>query len=384
MENQEKTYEYSNEFQIVTQMKSWVAINPSFGCVWDCAYCIQHKDKFYDVSTYKQIHKAKIGENICTPEDIVSEIMVNPKISSRTPLILYNFSDPFLPQNTKDLEKILTLLDKRKFTNIVGLITRTFADIDTLDTIANLQYLKPLVIISYAGYENPSIERGPLTKRVELAKELKNREIKTLQYLRPLVKEWLEPDQFKKARDALGNLVDGVVMSGIRLTPEIITKIQKRGLPVPKVENYTNKFFPKEIQEEILETYKGVVPVYRYTSCGVSSNFGIPDYNAHLGFFRETQEKEFSQCPLPCKKGQSEICVGHKPVDETRFRSLLNRIGHKTVGFTINPSGTILLDKEISKYDLSFLRQNTSCHIDYKENKHHIDQVVNMNVKSKK
>ena len=365
-------------------MKSWMAINPSFGCVWDCAYCIQHKDKFFDTSSYRRIHKAKIEGEVCTPEDIVTEIMVNPRISSKTPIMLYNFSDPFLPQNIHDLESILTILDKRKFTNIVGLITRTFADTDTLDSIASLQNLKPIIIISYTGYNNVAIERGPLVKRVELAKELKERKIRTLQYLRPIVKEWLEPDQIKRVRDEIGHLVDGVVMSGIRLTPEIIAKINSRGLPIPRVQNYTNKFFPKELQDEILRTYEGVAPVYRYTSCAVSATLRIPDYNAHLGFFRETQQKAFSRCPLPCREGQSEICLNHKPVDETRFRYLLNRINHNNLGFTIKPSGAIIVDKEISKYDLSFLRHNTSCHIDYAENKHHVDQVARMEVKSQK
>ncbi len=63
MESQEKSYNYSNEFQIATQMKSWMAINLSFGCPLDCAYCIQHKDRFFDTSSYRRVHKAKIEIN---------------------------------------------------------------------------------------------------------------------------------------------------------------------------------------------------------------------------------------------------------------------------------------------------------------------------------
>ncbi len=375
-------YNYSSDFQIATQMKSWMAINPSFGCVWDCAYCIQHKDKFFDTSNYKRIHKIRIDDEVCTPEDVVSEIMVNPRITSRTPLIFYNLSDPFLPQNSKDLESILSILDKRKFTNIVGFIARTFADMDTLDAIAGLKNIRPIVLVSYAGYDNKTIERGPLNKRVELLRELKSRNIPALQYLRPIAREWVEKDQFKRARDAVGSLVDGVIMSGIRLTPEVIKKIKSRGLPVPKVPNYTNKFFPKDLQEEIIEVYKGVTPVYRYTSCGVSATLGIADYNAHLGFLRETQNNEFAKCPLPCEGGQLEICINHKPAKEPEFKSLLDRIGHSDVNFIIKSSGAIELDKEVSKEDLSFLRHNTSCHVDYKGNAHHIDHVVGIDIKT--
>jgi DNA repair photolyase len=380
----EKSYDYSEEFQIVTQMKSGVAINPSFGCPWDCSYCVQHKDKFYDTEQYKRVHKAKIGTETVTPEDIVSEIMVNPRITSRTPLIFYNFSDPFLPQNTKDLGDILTLLDKRKFTNIVSLVTRTFADMDLLDKIAALKHLKPVVLVSYAGYNNVNIERGPLSKRRELAQELRERGIKTIQYLRPIVREWLEPDQFQRARDAMAPLVDGVVMSGIRLTPEIIEKITSRGLPIPQVKNHKNKFFPADLQEKIIEVYAGTVPVYRYTSCAISSLFGVPDYNAHLGFFKETQKKEFEKCPLPCTECQSKVCTKQSTPEKERVRELLDRIGHSSSTFEITPLGSILVDREMDKYDLSFIRQNTSCHVDFVGNNHHIDQVANMEVESQK
>lgn len=375
---EEKFYNYSNNFQLATQLKSWMAINIGFGCIWDCVYCIQHKDKFFAESNYKTFNKKH------SPEEAVAEIMASPRITSKTPLTFYNFSDPFLPQNTSDLTKMLLELDKRKFKNIVGLITRTFADSDTLDKIANLNNIKPIILISYPGYENKLIENGPLSMRIKLAEELKKRNIPILQYLRPIVREWLEKDQFKKARDSLGNLIDGVVMSGIRVTPETKKRMVDRGLPVPNVPNYTNKFFPKEIQEEILEIYKNVIPVYRYTSCGISAILKIPDYNAHLGFFRETQNKLFIECPLPCGEGQSKICESCKPPEDSKVRSLLGRIEHQDVNFEIKSSGAIYLDKQLSKEDLTFLRHNTSCHADYKGNKHHIDKVANIGVKSTK
>ena len=385
MENRDgDSYRYSSDFQLATQMKSWMAINPAWGCVWDCVYCIQHKDQFFDTSNYRKINKIKIRGEPITNEEIISEIMVNPRITSTTPLIFYNFSDPFLPQNTKDLGEILTMLDKRKFTNIVGLITRTFADVDTMDIIAGLKYVKPLVVVSYSGYTNPLVERGPLTKRIELLKELKDRNIPTIQYLRPMVKEWIEKDQLKRTRDVIGNLVKGVVMSGIRLTPEIINKIEGRQLSVPKVPNFTNKFFPKDLQEEILDLYKSGPPVFRYTSCAVSSIFGVPDYNAHLGFFRETQKNKFSKCPLPCRECQKEKCEKFNEVDNHKIRSLLDRIGCQDTNFKMSPFGSIILDKELKKPDLTFLRHNTLCHVDFEGNYHHIDQVANMEVKSGK
>ena len=205
-------YEYSTPFALATQLKSWMALNPNFGCIWDCAYCIQHKDEFFDSSNYRKIN------NMFDTEEVISEIMVNPRITSRTPLVFYNLSDPFFPQNTTNLRRILYDLDKKKFANIVGLITRTFADDDTLDTIANLISLKPIIIVSYAGYVNRNIETGPLKMRAQLMKEAKKRKIPVLQYLRPIVREWLEQDQFERTRDIVGEHIDGVIMSRIRIT----------------------------------------------------------------------------------------------------------------------------------------------------------------------
>lgn len=375
-------YSFSSALKLSTQLKSWMAINPSFGCVWDCAYCIQHKDAFFGQSEYRRIHRLTHANGLpITVEDVVSEIMSSPRITSKTPLTFYNYSDPFLPQNCSSLSKILVTLDKRKFTNIVGLITRTYVDEDTLDTIASLQNLRPIMLVTYAGYQNRKLEGAPESMRIKLIKEAKSRNIPVLLYLRPLAKEWLEENQLERVRDFTGNLVDGVIMSGIRLTPEIMSRIESRGLCIPKVVNYKNKFFPIDIQEEIIEIYKGITPVYRYTSCGVSASLKLPDYNAHMGFFTDTQETEYKQCPLPCRKGQSGICAKKRGIKESEVKELLERINKGHINFSIKTNNRILLENDLPKEDLTFLRHNLSAHIDYKGNKHHVDQVANMEVK---
>ena len=47
-------YLYSQEYNLTSQLKSWMAINPGFGCIWDCAYCIQHKDKFFNETDFRK------------------------------------------------------------------------------------------------------------------------------------------------------------------------------------------------------------------------------------------------------------------------------------------------------------------------------------------
>lgn len=385
-EEQNEEYVYSNEWQMITQLKSWVAINPSVGCVWNCAYCIQHKDKFYDTRDYKKVSILKNhNQQEYTSQLILEEIKSSPLITTISPLTFYNYSDPFLPKNRKQLVEILSALDTDGFTNPVGLITKTYADDDTINALSKLKNLRPVVLVSYAGYSDRRIESAGSLSRIEMMRKVHQRGVPVLQYLRPLVKEWLEPEQLEKNRDTVMNNIDGIVMSGIRLTPEIIRKISGLGLPIPKVNNYENKSFPKELQERVLEVYQEVCPVYRYTSCGVSATLGIPDYNSHLKFIKETQCKEYSICPLPCKDQQSKICISQPNVQESDVKILLSKIGHHEAEILIRPSGVIIINKDLSKPELSFLRHNTGCHVEYVHTTgHHIDEIVGMDIKSKK
>lgn len=356
-------YEQSFEYSLGTQLKSWYSLNPSFGCFWDCAYCIQHKDQYYNESDYKKINK------VFEWEDVVQEVMSNPRITSKTPLTFYNFSDPFLPQNTTDLRSILLELENRNFKNPVGLITRTFVDKETLNTISNLKSLKPVVFVSYAGYTNPNIEKAPSHLRIRLMKELKNRGIPTVLYLRPLVQEWMEKDQMKRVYEETKDSIDSVVMSGIRMTPEIISKVKDKGLVVPYTKNYIHKFFPESLDKEVVDTFKDV-PVFRYTSCGVSAILGIPDYNSHNGYFVYKGKGKDDKCELPCTKSQREICsCATDKIDESVLpvaKSLLSKIGYNDINICLE-NKALILDKEISQFDTTYLRHNLSIHVDVRE-----------------
>jgi len=377
----QKKYEHSEDFSLLTQLKSWIAVNPSYGCIWDCAYCIQHKDEFFNEGNYKKITRAKHDGEEYSPEDVVGELMVSPRVTAKSPLVFYNFSDPFLPQNTKNLMSILKELDERKFTNPSGLITRTYVGDNVLDELASLENLRRIVLVSYAGYQDKRIESAPNKQRVALIKKLNSRNIPVLLYLRPIVREWVEENQFSRLRDEVGDYVDGVIMSGLRLTPEIINKIVGRGLTIPNVPNHTNKFFPKDLQDEVRSVFNGVVPVYRYTSCGVSSILGMPDYNDHSGFFRETAGIKIDECKLPCTENQIKMCSTRKKPEEKRVRGLLDRIGLCEVGFEIKDSGVIIVDRKISSEERTFIRHNTSCHVDFEGNTHYIDKGISMGVK---
>jgi len=79
--------------------------------------------------------------------------------------------------------------------------------------------------------------------------------------------------------------------------------------------------------------------------------------------------------------GQSELCAKGVCTKESDVKDLLGRIDKGYINFSIKKDGMVLLEKDLSKEDLTFLRHNLSAHVDSDGNKHHIDQVANMEVK---
>jgi hypothetical protein len=73
-------YMHSEKFDVLTQLKTWIAVNPAFGCPWDCAYCIQQKDEFFNEIGTGQVIKAKRANGVeYSPEHIARELEENRK-----------------------------------------------------------------------------------------------------------------------------------------------------------------------------------------------------------------------------------------------------------------------------------------------------------------
>jgi len=341
----QKKFEQHSDYELFLPGKSWLFANPSHGCPLECSYCIEKKDSWF---------QNKIT-HLYSSEQTIEEILKSPKVmKDKSPLTFYNFSDPFLPGNKEGLISILEKLDSFGWENKVGLISKVNPGGKYLEKLSNLNNLKIGIFVSYANL-NPGLEKVSSESRIELMKDSKNKGLKTIAYVRPLVRKWITTDRIYELGDQISGKIDAIALSGIRLTPEIIEALKDKDLPIPEVETYVNKKRDNDLFWETTKILreKTNVPVFWHTSCAMSYVFNTPDYNSHD--IREKIKKE--ECGFPCIDVQREICDSRKTnSSDQEVKDIINRLG-KDISFEREGQKIILGGSELTREDVSFVRQ---------------------------
>tara|TARA_Y100000310_G_scaffold29516_1_gene28015 strand:- start:24096 stop:25319 length:1224 start_codon:yes stop_codon:yes gene_type:complete len=352
-----KTYKYSNsnfimdkkfqhhtDYNLFMPGKSWIFVNPSAGCPLKCAYCVEQKDSWFNGNV----------NQLYTPSETIDKLFDFPIIlKDKTPLTFYNFSDPFLPQNKKDLLPILEELDREGWKNKVGLISKVHPGKNYLEKLNELQNLKIGLFVSYANLV-PGLESMSYERRVDLMADSKSRGMPVVDYVRPLVREWIDESRLEQLAKQIKGKVDAVALSGIRLTPEIVNTLEIRGSKIPEVKTYTNKQRDDELSQKATQIISDIVevPVFWHTSCAMSYLFQEPDYNGHD--IREKRTKD--SCEFPCIDSQRNICDSRQKVSSDKYiEEILDRLDKDT---TFKREGqTILLEGgQLNMEDVSFVR----------------------------
>lgn len=341
---QEKKFEQHSDYKLFLPGKSWIFVNPSHGCPLNCSYCIEQKDNWF---------QNEITE-IYSPTETIESLFNSPIIlQDKTPLTFYNFSDPFLPKNRENLYHILKELDSNGWKNKIGLITKINPGENYLKNLSKFNSLKLAVFVSYANL-NPGLESVSYETRINLMKSLKGKGIKTINYVRPLVKEWTNKRRIYRLGEQIKGNVDAIVLSGLRLTPEIMSSLNIRGLPIPPVNNYTNKERNDDLFNEATDILKNITntPVFWHTSCAMSYVFSEPDYNGH-----DIREKLINKfCPFPCIDSQRKICDSRKDLTEDSYlEKILERTG-KNIQFEREGNVITLSGPTLNREDISFVR----------------------------
>ncbi|MHA1381958.1 MAG: hypothetical protein ACTSRG_26605 [Candidatus Helarchaeota archaeon] len=337
-------FEYSIDYSLFSIGKSWVFINPSHGCNLGCAYCIEQKDRWF---------RKKITNEFSVDETL-DEIIGSPFIlRDKSPLSFFNYSDPFLKENRNSLMEILYSLDEKGWTNKVGLISKVHPGKDYLKNLSRLRNLKIGLFVSYANLPK-GIEKVSKKNRVALIRDAKEEEIPVVDYLRPLISAWTSREMIYELSQQVGKFVDAFCLSGMRFTPEVVTEIKRRNLPIPKIKNYINKQKERDLFDETAKIINSVVdtPVFMHTSCAMSYLFKEPDYNSHD--IREKRTKP--DCEFLCIPEQRERCYSREcNTTNEEIRSFLSRLNKKIKFYR---EGNIIFLKEggLLKEDVSFLR----------------------------
>jgi hypothetical protein len=221
-----------------------------------------------------------------------------------------------------------------------------------LDEISRFKNIKPIFCLSYSGLPS-SIEKGfnPQDSR-ENFKNLSRNNFYVIHFWRPLMEVNGTQQVLESILDYVVQYSSASVYIGLKLTPNLY-HIYKENLnsyiPHNLVGSY-NDYIPNGVEERLRtitsSRYPGY-PLYKHTSCAVSLNLEIPDYNATM--YRDKICKE-SRCPdtqrLRCEKAR-------KLPDRETVRQCLRDIG-LNCSFKIDKN-SIELSERISQEDFAFL-----------------------------
>ena len=97
--------------------------------------------------------------------------------------------------------------------------------------------------------------------------------------LRQLVEQW-----WLRLYDSPASGVFKLIIPEVRSFPDIAAYYRANGVPQPYEGTARRKIVPAELERRILDAFPpGTVPLFRKTSCAVSSAHAMPDYNGHVG-----------------------------------------------------------------------------------------------------
>jgi DNA repair photolyase len=285
---------------IVEQTTSWLTVNPIIGCPLDCAYCFRKKWQ----ASSQPIQRYTVMESI---HALVKHKLFVPDMTPISANV--SSTDALLPQVKESTFRIIKWLDQKGYKNIFGIISKLKLSEHDLKFITSLKNIRIVLLVSYA--EIPSnIEPIPIKPRIENLKKLKEADIPTILYFRPIVSGW--NDSIKKIIKVLSigeQYTSAIAIGGLRLSKEIIRSLATKGV---STHNYKEVFYPKiistEIENNILKIHRRYdlsVPIFKHTSCAVSYIFNMPNYN-HL------YKNPELNCMILCPPDQRECCQSDK------------------------------------------------------------------------
>ncbi len=319
----------------IEYLKSALSINTAIGCSLGCSYCV-----------VGEIAR-KSPKRILTPEELVSDLINNRLfVPHITPLAINNKTDPFLGFVKEDTFEILELLQKNGFRNkriIISRLALSEKDLKELERLNESTYF----ITSYSHLRFP-IEKSNSENQLTSFRTLKNREkVNSLHYWRPLIKGLNDGEEsIKRVLENVVESCDGSILSGLRITSGIKERMENYGADLTGWDGDANhKYLPLEVQEKILiirdRLFAGY-PLYRHTSCGLSSLVSSSDY----GF-------NFLRGHPHCIESCSNVCSLRKKPQRSEIDFYLGLVNLE-MGYRIQEKG-IYIEGELTQEEKSFL-----------------------------
>ena len=314
---------------VVEYRKSGLSLNHIVGCPLDCGYCVRHLFGNFDM---KRPHL------VMDDERAVEELVQNSWFRRHTtPIQLFNkATDPFLPNVKEHLHRTLKLIDERRLTNPVLVITRWRIDESDVRRLEELSYLRLTVLVTWSGIDDKRIEPVNSQVAVDSLRHLKQGAVRTkrILYWRPVVAGLNDDDSYISRARKLASLADATVFTGLFHREAIRSYFRTIGVSDLYQVIARRKILPKEVEERIISGF-GDAPLFRKTSCGVAYVHKLPDYNGHFGIE--------GICDI-CPRNQVDICeAAHRTPELGTVLELASTAGIQTDNLEIR-NGRILVE----------------------------------------
>jgi DNA repair photolyase len=333
-------------FEVIKQIKTYLAINPVIGCPSDCKYCFRHDDDIFSIKEPTQIQ---------TKEQVISELLNHRLfLPSSTPLAIHNMAtDPFLEKPKKITFELLEELDALKCRNSVGLITKQLVSKDDIAFLESLSSLDINMFITYSEMPK-TIEPIGNEKRKQSLRNLSDSKLKTILYWRPIIKyQNTDEKRIETILEFGGNYADAFVLSGLKASPKIFDYLQNQGIRLEGEFDSNHKNLPEDILENILESYKKKeisIPLFKRTSCAISYLKTTSDYNAH---WSKPQKNCLDVCPQP----QKQRCDSATKPERQKVEFLFKRLGYNKIEFDIHEK-YLMIENKLTQEEITYLRHN--------------------------
>lgn len=304
--------------QVVEYRKSGLSLNHIIGCPLDCAYCVRHLFGNYEMKTPRALMSDEAAVNL-----LVGSRWFQPDL---TPVQIFNrATDPMLPAVKPHTFNVLRLLDERRLTNHVLVITRWRLDAADCAILNAYRYLKVTILFTHSGIDDNRIE--PVKSSIA-STSLKTAfqhavSYRTILYWRPIVPGLNDTDAHIERARELSAHAHATVFTGLFYRQQIKDYYQSVGLPEPYDDTARRKILPATLESRILDAFPGGItlggPLFRKTSCAVSYAHGLADYNGHYGI-----GEVCDICPLH----QIDLCAkGWKRPDPVEAAAMASRLG---------------------------------------------------------
>ena len=328
-------------------------LNPYLGCNFGCVYCFRSPEQASSTEWFLKGAPIKVTSE----EEIVDTLVDHPLFFAHTTQLSTHTAttDPFLPQVKESTFRLLALLEQRRLTNDVMIITKyylTREDIERLETFRNSNILLLLTFNSNpAEIEPTGASRAFVQKRWDTLELLNEHAQHTLwgHYYRPIARGWNDSEEQITQALLYGEATGVSVLGGLKYIDGLDKYLEARDAPRPVGEYSTDtKTLDPQVLDRIFRIHEklGLTSILvGDQSCGLTVLLSrrklTPNVEA-LKMYDAAFPGRPAKCMGRCPQAQLEICA--RPPAPTRqdVRDALDKIGLEGVGFSVDERGLLL------------------------------------------